>query len=132
MDLRLLILVILLILPARLNSQKKLQRPSGGIGIESIDSVVANSFNIYDYIFDYKMRMEAGEILNEEEMCRIEEFSVHSEILEKNAIKVSSYLDTESFLTRVKGTIQLQRAKRVLAYCRQTSNEIMIKQNANN
>ena len=128
MILRLIILIILLNIPVDLSSQKKLQRPSAGIGIKSIDSVVTKSFDLYNQLFDYEMRVNAGEVLAEEDICQIEEFSIHSEILAENALHVSSYLDTEGVLKRIKGTIQLQRAKRVLTYCRQTSKEIIGKQ----
>lgn len=127
MNLKLLLLLIMLNVSADLNSQKRLQRPSGNVGIESIDSVVAKSFDLYDNLFAYKERLNAGDTLSEAELCKIEAFSIHSDSLAKDAIAVESDLDSESFLTRIKGTVQLQRAKRALDYCRQISKEITSK-----
>ncbi|TBW28098.1 hypothetical protein [Gramella sp. KN1008] len=129
MRLKLLILFILLNVSAKLYSQKKLQRPSGNVGIESIDSVVVQSFNLYEKLFTYKKRLDAGDILNKDELCQIEAFSSFSDSLAKNAIAVRSDLDSESFLMKIRGTIQLQRAKRALDYCHRTSKEIISKKN---
>lgn len=131
MKLKLILLSIIICFCTDLSSQKKLNRPSGIVGIKSIDSIVARSFDLYDLLFNYETRINEGEILCPEDICEVEKIFLNSENIIQEAIAAKIYFKEENVITRTQATIQLEKAKRVVYYSRKISKKILLAQNAN-
>ena len=131
MTIKLILLVVTLCFSTELISQIKLERPSGAVGIKIVDSVVARSFNLYDRLFDYHIRSNAGDILDEGDICDLEEIFSHSEVIILDARAAKNAIKNEKLLKKTKATIQLERAKRAIYYCHKTSKKLLLAQNTN-
>ncbi|PTX41729.1 hypothetical protein C8P64_3229 [Christiangramia gaetbulicola] len=126
MSLKFLLLLFTLSLSAELISQIKLKRPTDAVGIKIVDSVVERSFNIYEQLFDYHLRINEGEILGAEDMSQVEYILKESDKIIKDAHAAKEILKKEKFFTRAKATIHLERAKRAVYYCRDTSEDLLL------
>lgn len=131
MKLKLILLSIFLCFFTDLLSQKKLNRPSGIVGIKNIDSIVAQSFDIYDLLFDYETRIHEGELLCLEDICELEKIFSNSENIILKAMAAKVFLKKEDIITRTQATIHLQKAKRAAYYSLKISEELLLAQNAN-
>lgn len=124
------LLFLFLCFSAELFSQIELKKPSGAVGIKIVDSIVEKSFNMYDILFDYHQRTNEGEVLCDEDISQLEEILSESEKIIRDALAAKEVLRKEKLLTRTKGTIHLERAKRALYYCKETSNKLLLAQNS--
>ncbi len=126
MSLRFLLLLVSLSLSAELISQIELKRPSKAVGINIIDSIVERSFNIYEQLFDYHLCFNDGKILGEEDLFQVQYILKESDKIIKDAQFAKAILKKEKLFTRTKATIQLQRAKRAIYYCRDTGEDLLL------
>ncbi|MCB7481480.1 hypothetical protein [Christiangramia sediminis] len=131
MKLKLILLSIFLCFCTDLSSQKKLNRPSGIVGIKSIDSIVAQSFDLYDLLFDYETRIKEGELLCPEDICEVEKIFLNSENIIQEAIAAKVHFKKKNVITRTQATIHLEKAKRAVYYSRTASEKILLAQNVN-
>ncbi len=128
MIIKLFSLIFFLSFSTEINSQKKLSRPDEGIGIESIDSVVSRSFNLYDLLLEYEDLACEDRLLSKEEIIQIEKIFNQSDTIYKQALEAEADFKNENLITRLKATVHLERAKRAISYCRLSSEEILKKQ----
>ncbi|MCP9199705.1 hypothetical protein MKO06_07300 [Gramella sp. GC03-9] len=103
-----------------------MKRPTKEVGISSVDSLVDKSFDMYDAVYDYNLRLESGEELNDEEMDLLEQISHDSELLSAYAIEAAEDIDGRSVFRQGKALLNLNRAKKALTYCLVTTKEILI------
>lgn len=95
-----------------------------------MDVIVERSFKLYEQLFDYQLRINDGEILDEENICKIEEILIESDQIIREALAAKEVLKKEKLLTRTKGTIHLERAKRALYYSKEICNKLLPGQNS--
>ncbi|MFD1094124.1 hypothetical protein [Salegentibacter chungangensis] len=107
-------------------SQDRLKRPKKRVGVASVDSIVTKSFDMYDDVYTYKQKVDAGHELDSTETDVLEYILEESEDLSEYALDAASELDGISVLKQGKAVLQLNRAKKALQYCAVTCKELMV------
>lgn len=104
---------------------KKLKRPSSRVNIASVDKFVRNSFDIYDKVYMYDGYAEQGKELTDADIDVLENALDDLADLSDSAPNILGDLDGVGMLKQGKATLQINRAKKALAYSIKTAKELL-------
>ena len=119
---------LLLFSPGSYSQTKKIKRPKSTVGISSVDQFVRESFDIYDKVYRYDGYYQSETPLDEDDIDILEDALDDLEGLSDSAPNVIGDLDGVSVLKQGKATLQINKAKKVLAYSIKTSKELLLRQ----
>lgn len=126
MSIKVLSLFVLLSWSLGAYSQKKLLRPNETVGIANIDTIVERSFEMYDKIYEFETKRKRDLALKKDHILWIEKLLTTSDSIFFQATEAKKDFKDKSVLLRLKATIHLQRAKRAIAYCQVTCEDILL------
>tara|TARA_R110002073_G_scaffold139232_3_gene289459 strand:- start:12476 stop:13969 length:1494 start_codon:yes stop_codon:yes gene_type:complete len=108
--------MLLFISSTMLAQTKRLKRPNSAVGIFKVDDFVSRSFNIYDRVYQYDGYAKQGKALEDDDYEAM--IDVVDEVSNLTAVApdVLSSLEGQSVLKKGKATLQINRAKKALAY----------------
>ncbi|MDT0622490.1 OmpA family protein [Croceitalea vernalis] len=107
---------------------KKLKRPSSRVGVNSVDTFVRESFDLYDKVYMYDGYAQAGTPLSDEDIDVLEQALDDVTGLSDSAPDILSDIDGIGVLKQSKATLQINRAKKALKYSIKTSKELLLNQ----
>ncbi|MBT8257004.1 MAG: OmpA family protein [Bacteroidia bacterium] len=117
--------IVLFVLPLSFAQTKKLKRPSGRVGISSVDQFVRESFDLYDKVYMYDGYAEAGKPLTEADIYILENAVQDLNLLSASATDVLGDIEGAGILKQGKATLQMNRAKKALAYSLKTAKKLL-------
>ena len=120
------ILVTLFFIPQSYAQTKKIKRPKSRVGISSVDRFVRESFDLYDKVYKYDGYAQTGTPLEDEDIDVLEDALDDVNLLSESAPDILSDLDGQGVLKQGKATLQINRAKKVLAYSIKTAKELLL------
>lgn len=110
---------------------KKLKRPTGRVGITSVDSFVGESFDLYDKVYMYDSYAESGKALEDDDYELLIDAIEDVERVTTLAPNAVADLDGAGVLKQGKGTLQINRAKKALNYSLKTSKKLLTQKRNN-
>jgi outer membrane protein OmpA-like peptidoglycan-associated protein len=126
------LLAILFFIPVSYAQTKKIKRPKGRVGVASVDTFVQESFDLYDKVYKYDGYAASGTPLDDEDIDVLEEALVEMTALSESAPNIISDLDGVGILKQGKATLQVNKAKKALAYSIKTAKELLLGQRESN
>lgn len=107
---------------------KQIKRPKSRTGVNSVDTFVSESFDIYDKVYKYDGYAQSGTPLEDEDIDVLEDALDNLEGLSDSAPDILGDLDGLSVLKQGKATLQMNKAKKALKYSIKTSKELLLGQ----
>ena len=114
------------IIPSLEAQTKQIKRPKSRVGVSSVDTFVAGSFNIYEKVYKYDGYAEAGTPLEDEDIDVLEEALDDLEGLSDSAPDILDDLDGLSVIKQTKATLQMNKAKKALKYSIKTVKKLTL------
>ena len=105
--------------------EKRLKRPSGRVGITSVDTFVRESFDLYDRVYIYDNYAQEGKPLEEDDYEALIDTAEDTESVLSRAPDAVSDIDGASVLKQGKATLQMNRAKKALKYSLKTAKKLL-------
>jgi len=105
---------------------KKLKRPSGRVGVNSVDTFVRESFDLYDKVYMYDGYAQAGTPLSDDDIDVLEQALDDVTGLSDSAPDILSDISGIGLLKQSKATLQINRAKKALKYSITTSKKLLL------
>jgi len=123
------ILILLIVSTSVLKAQtKRIKRPKSSVGISSVDNFVRESFDLYDKVYKYDGYAAAGTSLDDDDIDVLEDALTEMTALSDNAPNIIGDLDGIGVLKQSKATLQMNKAKKALAYSIKTTKELLLNQ----
>ena len=120
------LIVFILVPVGTLEAQtKRIKRPSSRVGIASVDRFVSESFNLYNKVYRYDGYHEQGKALEDDDYEILIDAVEDGEAVLTTAPSAVSDLDGAGVLKQGKGTLQMNRAKKALAYSIKTAKKLL-------
>ena len=119
------IVLALLFVPTVEAQTKKLKRPTSRVGMNSIDTFVRESFDIYDKVYMYDSYAEAGTPLTDDDIDVLENALDDLTYLSDSAPDVIVDMNRLSVLKQGKATLQINRAQKALNYSIKTAKKLL-------
>jgi len=110
---------------------KRLKRPSSRVGISSVDTFVRESFDLYGKVYMYEGYAETGKPLEDDDYEILLDAVEDGEHVLTTAPSAISDLDGAGVLKQGKGTLQINRAKKALAYSIKTGKKLLTEKRKN-
>lgn len=107
------------------SQEKRLKRPSSRVGINSVDTFVRESFNLYDNVYIYDNYAQEGKPLEEDDYERLIDAVEDSERILSSAPDAIADIKGASILKQGKATLQMNRAKKALKYSLKTAKKLL-------
>jgi len=104
---------------------KKLKRPSSRVGINSTDTFVQKSFNLYDKVYMYDGYAESGKPLEDDDYEILIDAIDDGERILATAPDALADIDGAGVLKQGKATLQMNRAKKALTYSIKTGKKLL-------
>ncbi len=105
---------------------KQIKRPKSRTGVNSVDTFVSESFDIYDKVYKYDGYAESGTPLEDEDIDVLEDALDDLEGLSDSAPDILGDLDGLSVLKQGKATLQMNKAKKALKYSIKTAKKLLL------
>jgi len=105
--------------------EKRLKRPSGRVGIPSVDTFVRESFDLYDRVYIYDNYAQEGKPLEEDDYEALIDTVEDTESVLSSAPDAVSDIDGTGVLKQGKATLQMNRAKKALKYSLKTAKKLL-------
>ena len=105
--------------------EKRLKRPSGRVGITSVDTFVRESFDLYDRVYIYDNYAQEGKPLEEDDYEALIDTVEDTESVLSSAPDAVSDIDGAGVLKQGKATLQMNRAKKALKYSLKTAKKLL-------
>ena len=104
---------------------KRLKRPSGRVGISSVDTFVRESFDLYDKVYRFDSYAATGKSLSDDDYELLIDAVEDGENVLASAPNAIADLDGAGVLKQGKGTLQINRAKKALKYSLKTAKKLI-------
>ncbi|WGK65418.1 OmpA family protein [Croceiramulus getboli] len=120
--------IALLVITPLCAQTKKIKRPSGSIGVSSVDQFVSDSFRLYDKVYRYDGYAQAGTPLSDEDIDVLEAALDDVTGLSEAAPHMLTDLDGIGALKQAKAVLRINRAKKALKYSMETTKRLLADQ----
>ncbi|MBD0777364.1 OmpA family protein [Maribacter sp. ANRC-HE7] len=107
------------------SQEKRLKRPSGRVGIHSVDTFVRESFDLYDKVYLYDNYAQEGKPLDEDDYETLIDTVEDSERVLSSAPDAIADINGAGILKQGKATLQMNRAKKALKYSLKTAKKLL-------
>ena len=115
----------LFISPLAQAQEKRLKRPSGRVGIYSVDTFVRESFDLYDKVYIYDNYAQEGKPLEDDDYEALIDTVEDVEQVLSSAPDAVLDIDGAGVLKQGKATLQMNRAKKALKYSLETAKKLL-------
>ncbi|MDV7138293.1 OmpA family protein [Maribacter sp. TH_r10] len=111
------------------SQEKRLKRPSGRVGIHSVDTFVRESFDLYDKVYIYDNYAQEGKPLEEDDYEALIDTVEDAQGVLSSAPDAVADIKGASILKQGKATLQMNRAKKALKYSIKTAKKLLSEKN---
>ncbi|PWK18800.1 OmpA family protein [Maribacter polysiphoniae] len=105
--------------------EKRLKRPSGRVGIHSVDTFVRESFDLYDKVYIYDSYAQEGKPLEEDDYEALIDTVEDAQSVLSSAPDAITDINGAGILKQGKATLQMNRAKKALKYSIKTAKKLL-------
>ncbi len=107
---------------------KRIKRPKSSVGISSVDQFVRESFDVYDKVYRYDGYYKTETPLDDSDIDILEDALDDLQGLSDSTPNVLRGIDKANALKKAKATLQINKAKKALAYSIKTAKELLLGQ----